>query len=62
MVSDVDGNKIPYADIMPNVGVVQSNDCSRQDEWNAILCQNIDHRYFLKGDAKKGHTDFFQII
>lgn len=44
MITDVDGNKIPYADNMPNLGIVQSNDCSRDDDWNAILCQNIDHR------------------
>ena len=44
MVSDIDGNRIPYADVMPNVGIAQSNDCSVNADWNAVLCQNIDHR------------------
>ena len=46
-ITDVDGNKIPYSDIMPNVGIVQSNSCTRQSAWNAILCQDINHRIMV---------------
>ena len=44
MITDIDGNKIPYSDIMPNVGIIQSNNCAKNDDWNAILCHDIDHR------------------
>ena len=47
MVTDLDGNKIPYADIMPNVGITQTTNCSKQSVWNAVLCQGIDHRVMV---------------
>ena len=47
MTTDVDGNKIAYSDIMPNVGIVQNENCSRVNEWNSILCQDIDHRMLV---------------
>lgn len=47
MITDVDGNKIPFSDVMPNVGIVQSSECSRVDNWNAIHCQNLQHRHLV---------------
>ena len=44
MITDIDGNKIQFADIMPNVGIIQSNNCSKNVGWNAIMCHDIKHR------------------
>ena len=47
MVTTIDGDRIPFAQAMPNVGIVQNDQCSRIDQWNAIKCSGIEHRLLV---------------
>ena len=47
MVTTVDGDRIPYNTAMPNLGIVQNDQCTKDDDWNAIGCSGIDHRLLV---------------
>ena len=45
MVTTIDGDRIPYATAMPNLGIVQNGaSCSKNNDWNAIKCSELEHR------------------
>jgi len=49
MITTVDGQKIEYADKMPNTGIYrgENGDCVWNDAWRAYKCQNINHRLMI---------------
>ncbi len=49
MVTDTDGNRIAYDDIMANVGIVQNNptSCTAMSDWNGFHCAGVNHRLLV---------------
>jgi len=49
MITTLDGQKVPYEDIMPNTGLYRGNDgdCVWDDEWRLYRCTNINHRLMI---------------
>ena len=47
MVTELNGDKIEYADKMPNTGLYRDDTCQWNDNWRAYKCQEINHRFVL---------------
>ena len=47
MITTPDGQKIEYADKMPNVGLYRDDTCMWNDVWRAYTCNDIDHRLMI---------------
>jgi hypothetical protein len=47
MVTELNGDKIEYADKMPNTGLYRDGTCQWNDNWRAYKCQEINHRFVL---------------
>ena len=47
MVTTTEGDRIPFADVMPNIGVVQNDQCIKNDQWNAIKCSGLTHKLMV---------------
>jgi len=47
MYTDENGNKIEYADKLPNTGIVRGNQCNWVEEWHAYKCHGINHRLLI---------------
>ena len=47
MVTTANGDKIEYADKMPNLGIVRNSQCTWLNEWHAYKCHGINHRLMI---------------
>ena len=47
MVTEVNGDKIEFADKMPNTGIVRNDQCEWVPEWHAFKCHDINHRLLI---------------
>merc|ERR1711892_827897 len=47
MVTELNGDKIEYADKMPNTGIYRDDSCVWNADWRAYKCQNINHRLMV---------------
>ena len=47
MVTEINGDKIEYADKMPNTGIYRDETCAWNPDWRAYKCQNINHRLMI---------------
>ena len=47
MTTEVNGDKIEYADKMPNKGIVRNDQCQWINEWHAYKCHGINHRLLI---------------
>ena len=47
MTTEVNGDKIEYADKMPNTGIVRNDQCQWINEWHAYKCHGINHRLLI---------------
>merc|ERR1719320_1050902 len=49
MVTELNGDRIPYSDKMPHTGIYRGNDgdCAWNDDWVAYKCRGINHRLMI---------------
>ena len=47
MITTIEGNKIEYADKMPNHGIYRDETCVWNIDWNAYKCAGINHRIMI---------------
>ena len=47
MITTVEGDKIEFADKMPNQGIVRNEQCAWVEEWQAYKCHGINHRLLI---------------
>ena len=47
MVTELNGDKIEYADKMPNTGLYRDSTCQWNDNWRAYKCEEINHRFVI---------------
>ena len=47
MITEVNGNKIDYADKMPNTGIYRDSSCVYNPVWRAYKCNGIQHRLMI---------------
>ena len=47
MITELNGDRIEYADKMPNTGLFRDDTCAWNANWRAYKCQNINHRFMV---------------
>jgi len=47
LITTLAGDKIPYEDIMPNIGIYRDSSCNYNEDWRAFSCANINHRIMI---------------
>ena len=47
MVTEVNGDKIPYQDKMPNKGIFRNDQCSWEEGWTAYKCKGANHKLMI---------------
>ena len=47
MITDVNGNRIPYNEKMPNKGIYKNDQCTWIQQWSAFKCHGVDHKLMI---------------
>merc|ERR1712200_353499 len=47
MITELNGDRIEYADKMPNKGIYRDNSCVYNENWRAFRCTGINHRLMI---------------
>ena len=47
MVTELNGDRIPYSDKMPNTGIIRDSQCNWIEDWTAYKCHGINHKLLI---------------